>query len=360
MKNWQDLLTMNPALFIKTMHIIFSEPFDSSTNHLIDWFMYYDEKFIRYNGSHDEHVKSLDLNRSKINIQFGNQNEEFTYEIDNKVISNKNIKSIFLRRPSRQTSGFHHLIKGNESPFMDYLNSKLKQNGKVLKDLMVHNFETNSIRKVGCYRDHLNLNKPKVLLLAKKNGLLIPKTLITADKNIVSSFLKEHNNKIICKSLEEVISFIVNKKSTGYYCTYTMLVDNMKKINSIDFSTSLFQEYIEKDYEIRTFYHAGKFFSSAIFSQGNEKTKIDFRNYDEKKPNKMVPYQLPKNVEQNAHILMQELALDTGSIDFLVKGEVIYFLEINPLGQYDFVSQHCNFNIDLYLANYLIHEKEEL
>lgn len=36
----------------------------------------------------------------------------------------------------------------------------------------------------------------------------------------------------------------------------------------------------------------------AIFSQENDKTKIDFRNYDIANPNRCVPYKLPRRIEK--------------------------------------------------------------
>ncbi len=46
------------------------------------------------------------------------------------------------------------------------------------------------------------------------------------------------------------------------------------------FSPSLIQGYVEKKYELRIFYLNGECFASAIFSQLDEQTKIDFRNYN--------------------------------------------------------------------------------
>ena len=47
----------------------------------------------------------------------------------------------------------------------------------------------------------------------------------------------------------------------------------------------------------------------AIFSQSNEQTKVDFRKYDEEKPNKCEPFQLPKTIEENLKKVFKELNL---------------------------------------------------
>ncbi|MDO9254630.1 MAG: hypothetical protein Q7U54_03885 [Bacteroidales bacterium] len=51
---------------------------------------------------------------------------------------------------------------------------------------------------------------------------------------------------------------------------------------------------------------------------------------------------------------MKKLKLNMGSIDIIksIEGKY-YFLEINPVGQYDFVSFHCNYNIHMEIAKYL-------
>ena len=126
------------------------------------------------------------------------------------------------------------------------------------------------------------------------------------------------------------------------------------------FFPTLFQKNIEKEYEIRTFYLQGRFYSSAIFSQKDPTTSIDFRNYNKSFPNRMVPYRIPEALELQVEQLMQELDLDTGSIDFIkgVDGK-FYFLEVNPVGQYGFVDVPCNYNINKIIAEELMKKDGE-
>ncbi len=113
-------------------------------------------------------------------------------------------------------------------------------------------------------------------------------------------------------------------------------------------------EYIEKAYEIRVFILGDKLFSMAIFSQKNEQTKTDSRKYDYHNPNRMVPYLLPNLIERKLKALFKQLSLGTGSVDLIKsKNNEYYFLEINPDGQYGFMSETCNYNLDYEIANYL-------
>ena len=80
----------------------------------------------------------------------------------------------------------------------------------------------------------------------------------------------------------------------------------------------------------------------AIFSQEIEQTKVDFRKYSKEIPNRYVPYDLPKTISMKLKRLMDNLKLNSGSIDLVyTKDEDYYFLEVNPVGQFAMVSEPC-------------------
>ena len=66
------------------------------------------------------------------------------------------------------------------------------------------------------------------------------------------------------------------------------------------------------------------------------------------------PYRLPKKIENKIVNLMEKLHLTSGSID-LIKGVdgKYYFLEVNPVGQYDWVSVYGGYDLDQKIAFYL-------
>ena len=108
---------------------------------------------------------------------------------------------------------------------------------------------------------------------------------------------------------------------------------------------------MEKAFELRIFYLRGKFYSTAIFSQNDEQTKVDFRNYNDDKPNRVIPFNIPKKLKIKLNKLMRKLKLDSGSIDIIVtnKGEYV-FLEVNPVGQFTQVSSPCNYYLEKEIA----------
>jgi glutathione synthase/RimK-type ligase-like ATP-grasp enzyme len=92
----------------------------------------------------------------------------------------------------------------------------------------------------------------------------------------------------------------------------------------------------------------------SIFSQNDEQTKVDFRDYNIERPNRTVPYKLPKDIEDKLSLFMSRMELDTGSIDIIVTPDMEYvFLEVNPVGQYGMTSLPCNYYLDEKIAKCL-------
>jgi ATP-GRASP peptide maturase of grasp-with-spasm system len=198
-------------------------------------------------------------------------------------------------------------------------------------------------------KKHLNkqtnssVNKLIILEMAKKIGLKVPSYFLaedTADVNFEKNITKTITEGM---SLENIF-----KNKFGF--AYTAVVNKKEEKN---FYPSFFQHKIEKEFEIRSFYLNEEFYSFAIFSQNDDKTRVDFRNYNFDKPNRNVLYKLPKEVEQKISILMNKLDLNCGSLDFIKSGNNFYFLEINPIGQFLGLSYKTNSNLEKKIAEYL-------
>jgi len=197
-------------------------------------------------------------------------------------------------------------------------------------------------------------NKLIYLQKAAECGLLIPATLISSDKNVLHSFKYK---KKITKSIQDIFGAVYN---FTHYFSLTEQADNCflnKQLNF--FFPSLIQMQLNKLFELRIFFIKNEFYSMAIFSQENNKTKIDYRNNDKRFPNRYVPFKLPFHIQDKLSNLIKWTNLNTGSIDMVVTTSMdYYFLEINPCGQFGFVSENCNYFIDKRIAKYLIYEKE--
>ena len=121
----------------------------------------------------------------------------------------------------------------------------------------------------------------------------------------------------------------------------------------------MFQKHIKKTCDIKSFYLDGKFYSQAIFSQINEKTKIDFRNHTGGEMSRSVSFTLPNAVKSKTKKLLDELSLKTAVVDFILSDkDELFFLEINPDGVFDHLSSSCNYNIEKEIADYLYERQD--
>lgn len=186
----------------------------------------------------------------------------------------------------------------------------------------------------------------------------VPKTYILNNKYNLKRVLKKKKARIVSKSLTNT-NFI--SYDNDIYLNYTDIIyeEDLEFIPDV-FNYTIFQEEIEKEFEIRSFFIDGKFYSMAIFSQSHEQTKIDFRKYNLLKPNRNIPFILPSSIEIKLAKFLSISKINSGSFDLIKsKNGKYYFLEINPYGQYDMVSLPCNYNIDKIISELLILKNEE-
>lgn len=182
-----------------------------------------------------------------------------------------------------------------------------------------------------------DLSKITVLTKAKTAGLNIPFTVVTNQ-------LENDSRLWITKSL--------NEGKAIHYKNKNFPIMTFEYNNPTDsFFPGLFQEQVIKEYELRVFHLKGKNYSMAIFSQNDPTTSVDFRNYNQEKPNRFTRYQIPKDLDRKVTKLMKALNLQTGSIDIIkgIDGEY-YFLEVNPFGQFRMTSYRCNYNLHYEMA----------
>jgi ATP-GRASP peptide maturase of grasp-with-spasm system len=331
------------------MILILSHEFiDEPTNNIIDWLSYYKADFIRLNGDDFSFTKNL-----KIDIN----NNEIT-DNNGQTISAKDINVVWFRRwkhPDNQKTHFEKYLE------LGYTNAEVLVLEKYEKHLKQEDAKLNSgifsvfknkfwIPKPANARG--NLNKLDVLLRAKDFGLTIPNTIVTSNKEDVHEFYKA-NGSIITKPINEANTMSYKDIQIPMF-TKELASSDIDKFPDI-FFPSLFQKNIAKNFEIRTFIHMKKAYSMALFSQNDKQTSADFRNYNIDKPNRYVPFLLPKDIEEKLLNLLENLQLNTGSIDLIYDNDGNYvFLEINPVGQFGMVSLSCNYHVEKMIAEDLI------
>jgi hypothetical protein len=277
----------------------------------------------------------------------------------------------FSRKNEADFSQFSYCIKNEKSSYSNVIWHRrgqfyLNPNETLIRELtgflkseeLITNYSYEKINKqinkyyIGGVFDEDLHEKVLDLYLAKECGLKIPDTLITNIKEDLINFKKKYG-RIITKPIKNPYIYI--EKEEIYFTDHNFLVED-NYIEQLDnyFTISKYQEYIEKEIEVRIFYFDGIFFSMAIFSQNDDKTKIDFRNYNHQKLNKEVPFTLPKYIIRKLKKLLKKKNINTCSIDLILTPENEFvFLEINPQGQFGWVSKNCNYYIEKFIAQKL-------
>lgn len=316
------------------MILILSDKTDFSTSEVMDWLFYYNKVIIRINGNDD----------IKINIQKDNKNLDTIY-IEKKDINFQlnAITSYWYRR-----GNFNYELPRLNINYSvtNYLNKYFEIERQAVQ-YHLHYLLKNK-RGIGSYFDNA-INKLSVLHSAAKLDLIIPDTIITGERQQALLFSQKYQ-RVIHKGISESFNIKLPDNTQSYLHTIMLTSDDINKFPE-KFAPILLQECLDKKYELRIFYLHGKCYSSVIFSQNDPKTKIDLRNGNNKRPNRICPYRLPSNVANKIKKLMQRFDFNSGSIDMVItKNNNYVFLEINPVGQFKQVSEPCNYFLENEIA----------
>ncbi len=288
------------------------------------------------------------------------------------------IKDISINIDSNIKDDYIELKFKNKNNYTTYIKNMWYRRGDFSKILPISKFELNSnrIRKecilkewditktflhyhlptLGNYNSEVKSNKIKDLVIARDCSLDIPETLVTTEKSKLIEFYKR-NSSIITKPIDNGHLSYKDKINTYSSKGIVFIDDKLIEKLEIRFCLSLFQKYEEKEFEIRVFFIKKKLYPMAIFSQRDIKTRFDFRNYNRENPNRNVPFKFPKRIEKKILNFIHLSNLDTGSIDLIYTPDNRFvFLEVNPAGQFGWVSQNCNYYLEKEIAKLLIEQ----
>jgi ATP-GRASP peptide maturase of grasp-with-spasm system len=318
--------------------IIFSEDNDWSTNDVIDWIKHLKLEY-----------KRIDFNRilsSSFNFNFSDY-ENFKIVIDDEI-KLEDIKSLWYRRTTPININRFKADLQDEDELLNMIISHQVDELRYTRNA----FFNNTSRKKWLNNPATSIiDKTYCLVQAKNCGLTIPETIITNNKKDVILFKKIQEN-VIVKPIYN-ISVLQNEDTKYLQYTFELTEDHINKLED-DFFPCLIQKKIIKQIELRVFFLNGKIYPMALFSQDNEQTKEDFRRYDYENPTRKVPYKLSDALESKIRLFMNNVNLNSGSLDFILDTNgSYYFLEVNPVGQFGMTSFPCNYYIEKDIANFL-------
>ncbi|QHI38680.1 hypothetical protein IMCC3317_40740 [Kordia antarctica] len=310
------------------MILLISSKYDVSTNIVIQWLNYYDVDFLRL---HTEEFCMLN------HFSVSNQSISLT-------INDVNLEAI--------TGVWHR--RGRLRNLPNSLNDlgKVTSYLKKEEDSLVKSIETNlkaTKKYIGSYISEIENYKLDHLIAAKECNLNIPDSIVTTSKKDLFDFHTKYD-QIISKDLRYAINIKTDDISINSTGTFKVTHELIAELED-HFAPIYAQRYIEKEFEIRIFFIEDTFFSMGIFSQQDEQTKVDYRNYNDEVPNRCVPINLPNDLKKQLLDFTRKVKLNTGSIDMIYSIDGRYvFLEVNPMGQFDWLSKNCNYYIEEAIA----------
>jgi glutathione synthase/RimK-type ligase-like ATP-grasp enzyme len=192
-------------------------------------------------------------------------------------------------------------------------------------------------------------SKPRNLRFAAELGLQIPKTLISSDPIEITHWLNHHHNCII-KSITH--GLIKGEKKVKMAFTQRVPINFDIDRDLISGVPIFLQEEIKKLYDIRVTVVGKQLFAASLPSNGN----IDWRSYD--KSQNWQKFELPEGISNACLKLCKKLNLNFAAIDMVLDKEKIYFLEINPNGQWVWIERETGLPISKAIVDRLSEGKK--
>ncbi|WP_342775838.1 MvdC/MvdD family ATP grasp protein [Nonomuraea mesophila] len=189
--------------------------------------------------------------------------------------------------------------------------------------------------------------KPEQLRRAARMGFEVPRTLITSDPEAARAFHAECGERMIFKSMTgpaalasvEPTSEAVPAPPTTLEMPTTMLGEaELAALDAVRLTPCLFQEYVDKDRELRVTVIGDEVFAAEIHSQARPETAVDLRHFEVD-----VPYRaarLPDEVARRCLEFVHSYGLTFGALDLILTPDGRHvFLENNPIGQFLYIEE---------------------
>lgn len=336
-----------PPIEVESQMIcIFSTTRDQTTTEVMRWLIHFGAKdVVRVNSdtsAHDDHILDLSVDETAI-----------SFRCEGRLIRLSEIEAVWYRK------GRHWLCRQFIQPGLEaktrlssYLRDRISREQIRLAEYLHYMIER-SVSKLGS-SSKCDVNKLFVLNEAREVGLLVPPFYISDSKTLLLSRISDGN--YITKPITDVFYLFDHGNTQRGYFSYTEPVDRaLLEAGPDRLSPSFVQKQIPKMCDVRVYFLQGHCYAMAIFSQSDEQTSVDFRQYNYKRPNRSVPLKLPVDLEEQINTLFARLGLNTGSADFILDRQGnFFFLEINPVGQFSMVSSPCNYLLEREVATTLI------
>ncbi len=269
----------------------------------------------------------------KISYSLSNETLYIEHDKEKYIISSDTLKSIYFRAPVflRETNKHFTL---DEQVYRSQWSS-------FIRNLIVFHSAKWLNHPVETYKAE---NKLFQLHMAIACGLNVPSTHIA---NTQPENIKEDSLYIV-KSLDTALFRLEEQE----LFTYSLKITGKDLLQSnLNLAPVIIQDYLNNKLDIRATIVGDSIFAVSISKEGNP---IDG---DWRKSNKdnltFAPIELPISLRQQIHRLMDELGLSFGGMDLAVINNVYYFIEVNPTGEWGWLSTSTKLPIEKAIVDYL-------
>nr|WP_312577697.1 hypothetical protein [Sedimentibacter sp.] len=271
----------------------------------------------------------------EIDISFSDDVDSAILKLNGKEIFIKDITGVYFRRP--ELPNLENIVSASEIKFAQ----------REMETLFSGYFRLLDYDKWLNHPKYIfsSNNKIEQLSIAKQIGFAIPNTIITKDENTIRLFI-ENEKSIIAKAIKHGFYSYEDK----VYLAFTQEIDENYVENIKDYLSvpMIFQKKINKEYDIRINVIGDNVFATAILSQDNKMSQIDWRVWDvcEKFDLKHEAIKLPFEIEKKCIEINKYFKLNFSAIDMVLDKEGNYiFLEINPNGQWAWIEEKLGYPI---------------
>lgn len=260
----------------------------------------------------------------------GKDRRSWSVCIDGREIRGDEVTAAYFRRPGAPMASDSVKDLGEKR----YIESEW---GSFLKSLYMR---LDGIWLSGPTQIFLAEDKPRQLIIAHELGFEIPEVTITNDWASVRQITCQF--QAIGKPLREALL-----SGEGERVMFTSRINEAQESDAASMALAPFiaQREILKKYDVRVTVVGTKAFATAIWSQANAETEVDWRQ-GSRTDLKHERIELDQSLKQRCINLVSALGLKFGAIDFICdQQDKLWFLEINPNGQWAWIENLTGYPI---------------